>query len=397
MGALVVTSYSTVNAAGRGGSATLKALRDGTSGLRPCDYDGADLDTFIGRVDGVEDCRIRPDLSSYDCRNNRLAQMGLETDGFASAVSGAVERYGAERIAVIMGSSTSGVGEGEDAYRRRPDEASPLPEDFDFQRTHDYYSLTCFVSEYLGLLGPSATVSAACASSSKVFADAWQWIETGICDAAVVGGVDSLCLMTLRGFNALELLSKGPCRPNDAARSGISIAEAAGFALMERPERATRAGPQLLGYGESSDAFHMSSPHPEGLGASLAMAAALERAGIGPGDIDYINLHGTGSGANDSVEDSAVFRIFGAEVATGSTKGWTGHALGAAGITEAVISWLCLEEQLVPGNLNLTTIDPELRCRVQIDTERKPVARVLSNSFGFGGNNCSLVFGRSVP
>lgn len=394
---LAITSYTTVNAAGRGRAATLQAILDGRSGLRPCDFEDANLDTYIGRVEGVEDCAFRSDLSGFDCRNNRLAQIGLESDGFAESVAAAAERYGPARIAVIMGSSTSGVGEGERAYRGRPDESAPLPEQFDFQRTHDFYSLSRFVQSYLGLAGPSTTVSAACASSSKVFADAWQWIETGVCDAAVVGGTDSLCLMTLRGFNALELLSKGPCRPNDIARSGISIAEAAGFALLERGDRASPGDPCLLGYGESSDAFHMSSPHPEGLGAALSMAAALERAELEPGQVDYVNLHGTGSSANDTIEDLAVHRIFGASVPTSSTKGWTGHALGAAGITEAVICWMCLSDDLVPGNLKLETLDPELRCHVQIATERRRLSHVLSNSFGFGGNNCSLIFGRSTP
>lgn len=394
---LAITSYSTVNAAGRGRAATLDALLEGRSGLRPCDFEDANLDTYIGRVEGVEDCALRPDLSAYDCRNNRLAQMGLESDGFAASVAAAAERYGPSRIAVIMGSSTSGVGECEKAYRSRADEDAPLPAEFGFDGTHDFFSLSRFVRSYLGLTGPCTTSSAACASSSKVFADAWQWIETGVCDAAVVGGVDSLCLMTLRGFNALELLSKGPCRPNDIARSGISIAEAAGFALLERADRASAGGPCLLGYGESSDAYHMSSPHPEGLGAALSMAAALERAGLDAEQVDYINLHGTGSSANDGVEDLAVHRLFGSEVPTSSTKGWTGHPLGAAGITEAVICWLCLSDDFVPGNLNLNQLDPALRCHVLFATERRSSRHVLSNSFGFGGNNCSLIFGRSGP
>ncbi len=391
---LAITSYTTVNAAARGRDATLQAILKQRSGLRPCDFEGAELDTFIGRVEGVEDVTLRPDLAEFDCRNNRLAQMGLESDGFAQAVAGAVERYGAARIAVVMGTSTSGVGQGEAAYRSRGGQEGPLPADFNFQGTHEFYSVARFVQAYLGLEGPSSTISAACASSSKVFADACQFIEAGVCDAAVVGGVDSLCLMTLRGFNALELLSKGPCRPNDLNRSGISISEAAGFALLERPEKVSGSGPALLGYGESSDAYHMSSPHPEGLGAKISMSAALERAGLKPEAVDYVNLHGTGSSVNDTVEDMAVHGIFSGEVPTSSTKGWTGHALGAAGITEAVICWLTLSDDFVPGNLNLEQLDPELRCNVIADTQQRHCRQVLSNSFGFGGNNCSLVFGR---
>jgi 3-oxoacyl-[acyl-carrier-protein] synthase-1 len=393
---LILTSTTTVNACGRGLDETMAALRAGRSGLRPCDFDDVALDTFIGRVPGVEDAPVAPALAQFECRNNRLAQMALETDGFAAAVAAAAGRYGPERIAVIMGSSTSGVGEGEAAYRDRDPESGALPPGFDFATTHDFYSLPRFVSAYLNLTGPNTTVSAACASSNKAFADAWQWIRSGVCDGAVVGGVDSLCRLTLRGFNALELLSRDPCRPNDAARSGLSIGEAAGFALLERVPSPAAGSIALLGYGESSDAYHMSAPHPEGKGAILAMEAALARAGLRPGDIDYINLHGTGSRANDRVEDRAICGIFGSAVPASSTKGWTGHALGAAGITEAVISGLCLREGFIPANLNLQTLDPEFRGAVQRAPLDRPIERVLSNSFGFGGSNCSIILGR-VP
>ena len=391
---LILTSSTTVNACGRGLDETLAALRSGRSGLRPCDFDGVALDTYIGRVPGIEDAPVDLALAQFDCRNNRLAQMALETDGFATAVAGAARRYGPERIAVIMGSSTSGVGEGEAAYRNRDSESGALPAGFDFATTHDFYSLPRFVSAYLNLTGPSTTVSAACASSNKVFADAWQWIRAGVCDAAVVGGVDSLCGLTLRGFNALELLSRDPCRPNDAARSGLSIGEAAGFALLERVPSPATGSIALLGYGESSDAYHMSAPHPEGKGAILAMEAALARAALEPGDIDYVNLHGTGSRANDRVEDLAICSIFGAAVPSSSTKGWTGHALGAAGITEAVISSLCLREGFIPPNLGLENLDPDFRGAVQRRPLDRPIQRVLSNSFGFGGSNCSIILGR---
>lgn len=390
---LILTAYTTVNACGHGLKETLQALRSRRSGLQFCDFDEVRLDTYIGRVAGVEEAPVGSDLADFDCRNNRLAQIALQADGFVEAVAGAVKRYGSERVAVVMGSSTSGVGEGEIAYRKRSPDSCALPESFHFDNTHDFYSLPCFVSAYLKLDGPNTTVSTACASSNKVFADAWQWITAGICDAAVVGGVDSLCLLTLCGFNSLELLAREPCCPNDAARSGLSIGEAAGFALLERVQMPPPGSVALLGYGESSDAYHMSAPHPEGKGALLAMRSALARAGLEPGDIDYINLHGTGSRANDSVEDKAVFEIFGSGVPTSSTKGWTGHALGAAGIVEAVISCLCLREGFIPANLNLETLDPEFHCAVQQVSVERPIKRVLSNSFGFGGSNCSIILG----
>jgi len=188
------------------------------------------------------------------------------------------------------------------------------------------------------------------------------------------------------------LLSREPCRPCDAARDGISIGEAAGFVLLERAD--SGAGRiVLLGYGESSDGYHMSAPHPEGVGVHLAITQALSRAGLAPDAIDYINLHGTATPANDRAEDAALHRIFGAAVPCSSTKGWTGHTLGAAGVIEAIISALCLEHSWLPGTLNTRTLDPSLKSRIVLSGEQQPLRHVLSNSFGFGGNNCTLVLG----
>lgn len=391
MDPIVVSSFTTVNALGRGKAATLAALRAERGGLQPCDLPGLSLDSFIGRIDGLEQDQVRPDLAAYDCRNNRLAQAALETDGFAQAAARAIERYGAERLGLVMGTSTSGVAAAEEAYRRR-DEAGALPAAFVYAKTHDLWSLTDYVRRALGLGGPALTVSTACSTSAKVFADGWQLIQAGLADAVVVGGVDSLCRLSLSGFNSLELLGPEPCRPFDADRKGISIGEAGGYALLER--RPARPGEiLLLGYGESCDAYHMSSPHPEGLGAELAMRAALGRAGLRAHDIDYINLHGTGSQVNDKVENLAVGRLFGDRVPCSSTKGWTGHTLGAAGITEAAICCLALTEGFVPANLNLRRIDPDMAIRIATRGEDRPLRRVLTNSFGFGGNNCSLILG----
>jgi 3-oxoacyl-[acyl-carrier-protein] synthase-1 len=227
-----------------------------------------------------------------------------------------------------------------------------------------------------------------------VFADATQLIETGVCEAAVVGGADSLCLLTLYGFNSLELLDTAPCRPNDAGRTGISIGEAAGFALLEK-EGAAGDNPValLLGYGESADAYHMSSPHPQGLGAEISMRAALKRAGLTPDRVDYINQHGTGTRRNDKAEDTAIARVFGEGMRCSSTKGATGHTLGAAGILEIAICCLAMKEGFFPPNVNLRAIDPEFLCRVDGTTARGSLKTTMSNSFGFGGSNCSIVLG----
>jgi 3-oxoacyl-[acyl-carrier-protein] synthase-1 len=227
-----------------------------------------------------------------------------------------------------------------------------------------------------------------------VFASAYRAIHSGLCDAAVVGGVDSLCLTTLYGFNSLQLVSQDICRPSDINRSGLSIGEAAGFALLERPQNAGYLA--LLGYGESSDAYHMSSPHPDGDGAVLAMQHALNIAGLEPGDIDYINLHGTATPANDLSEAIAINRLFGHSIPCSSTKGWTGHTLGAAGILEAVFSLLCLQHGFMPKSLNTQQVDPDIKINILTENNSQSVHKVLSNSFGFGGSNCSLIFGATL-
>jgi 3-oxoacyl-[acyl-carrier-protein] synthase-1 len=390
---LLISHKTLTNALGAGLAATLAALQARRSGLAPCNFDTVDLDTWLGMVDGVDSVAIRPDLARFDCRNNRLAQLALEQDGFAEAVAAASQKYGAARIGVFMGTSTSGLLQTELAYRRRDAETGTLPADFCYAETQNTYSLAAFVRAYLGLHGPALVVSSACSSTAKVFGNAQRMIEAGICDAAVVGGVDTLCLTTLYGFNSLGLVSDAPCRPYDAARNGLSIGEGGGFALLERETQAP-GDVLLLGVGESSDAYHMSSPHPEGLGARLAMQRALDAAGVRATDIDYINLHGTATKANDASEDRAVVDLFGQAVPCSSTKGWTGHLLGAAGISEAVIGTLAMEHGLIPGSLGTQQRDPALHCNYQIENRAAPLRTVLSNSFGFGGSNCSLVLRR---
>ena len=378
---------------GAGVAPTLAALLAGRSGLRRCDFETVDLDTWVGAVDGVDDEVLPGDLARFDCRNNRLAQFGLRQDGFDDAVEAAIARHGAERIGVFVGTSTSGILQTELAYRAFVDAGSggPLPSWFRYAETHNSYSVADFVAQRYGLRGPSFVVSAACASSAKVFGNAARLIASGRIDAAVVGGVDSLCLTTLYGFRSLELVSSRPAQPYGAERDGLSIGEAAAFALVERDTAGATAA-RLVGVGESSDAHHMSSPHPEGLGAQLAMTEALRSAGLGGGDVDYVNLHGTATRNNDAAEDRAVFTLFGDRVPLSSTKGATGHTLGAAGGCEAVIALLALREGLVPGGVNTTRVDEALHGDYRVANERRPLRHVLSNSFGFGGANCSLLF-----
>jgi len=393
---LAISHYSVVNCLGAGSRAVAEAIHDRRSGLAPCDFETVVLDTWIGRVPGLEELRVRSDLGVYDCRNNRLAQRGLEADDFAGAVAVARKRYGAARIGVFVGTSTSGILEAELAYRRRDPQSGALPPGFHYAETQNTFSLADFVRRYLALEGPACVVSSACSSSAKVFGNAARMIAAGVCDAAVVGGVDTLCLMTLYGFHSLELTSRGPYRPFDAERDGISIGEGAGFALLERMPAAIGAAVALLGIGESSDAFHMSTPHPEGLGAKLAMESALASAELGPSDVDYINLHGTGTRTNDAAEDQAVSALFDAVTPCSSTKGATGHLLGAAGITEAIICILAIGRDLMPGSANTRSVDPTLKCNYLVANREARVRRALSNSFGFGGSNCSLVLGAAA-
>lgn len=393
---LWISHFTATSAIGRGAPQTLDALRQRRGGLAPCTFDTVDLPTFIGEVPGVDAVRLPAQLAAFDCRNNRLAFLGLEQDGFAEAVAGAVRRYGAQRVGLFLGTSTSGILHTELAYRRLDPADGSLPADFVYATTHNTFSVADFTRQYLGLTGPAAVVSSACSSSAKVFASARRMLAAGLIDAAVVGGVDSLCLTTLYGFNSLGLMSSQPCRPFDAARDGISIGEAAAFALLERlPDHLDRDAVLLLGIGESSDAHHMSSPHPDGLGARMAMRAALEMAQLEAADIDYINLHGTATPSNDVAETKAVAAVFGPDTPCSSTKGATGHTLGAAGALEAVICALALRSDLLPGGLNTQQPDPLLTLNYLMDNREQPVCRILSNSFGFGGTNCSLVFGRA--
>ncbi|VWX58831.1 3-oxoacyl-(acyl-carrier-protein) synthase-1 [Burkholderiales bacterium 8X] len=388
---LQVSAFTATSAVGVGKEALLDALEHSRSGLRANDFGAAPLPTWIGRVDGIEALTLPPELAGWDCRNNRLAWLGLQADGFLEAVSAARERYGPSRIAVILGTSTSSIGETELAYTQLDadgnfgaDQRRPL--------VHTPHSLAMFVQQALGLEGPSETISTACSSSAKVFASAERLIRLGLIDAAVVGGVDTLCGSVLFGFNSLELVSPEPCRPFDANRDGISLGEAAGFALLERGPGAL----ELLGYGEASDAHHMSTPHPQGLGAERALDDALARAGLGTDAIDYINMHGTASTKNDEVEGALVTRRFPERTHASSTKGFTGHTLGAAGIVEAVISLLAIERGILPGTVNTATLDPECGPQIKLQPAKGEVRYALSNSFGFGGNNCSLVFGKGA-
>ena len=388
---LRISTYTLCSAAGEGREATLRSLRTRRSGLTRNDFGINPIDTFIGRVPRLEEESLPDEYAQWECRNNRLAWRGLIADHFRDEVLAIRERYGADRVAVVVGTSTSSIGASEEAYQRLTPEGLYPPE---LRRpiVHTPHSLGDFVQHALGLTGVCVTVATACSSSAKVFAQAERLLRAGLADAAIVGGVDTLCGSVLFGFNSLELVSPEPCKPFDVTRRGINLGEGSGFAILEREGG---AGLRLVGYGESSDAHHMSSPHPEGLGARLALRDALTRARLTPSDVDYINLHGTASLKNDEVEARVVADTFPARTFASSTKAWMGHTLGAAGIVEAAITLLALEHGVLPGTLNASQLDSACGPQIQTDNAERSIRNALSFSFGFGGSNCVLAFARS--
>jgi len=389
---LAISAYTATSALGRGRAAHAEALRLSRGGLRPNDFTDTPLACAIGRVDGIEREPLPAEFAAHDCRNNRLAWAGLAGDGFLDAARACVARHGAERVALLVATSTASIEATENAYREL--EGGRFPARLRIPALHTPHSLGVFLEAVLGTRGPCLTLATACSSSAKIFAQAERLLRLGVADAAVLAGVDSLCGSVLFGFNALGLVAPEPCRPFDAARCGISIGEAAGFALLERDGAAD--APRLLGYGESSDAYHMSTPHPEGAGARLALADALARAGLSADAVDYINLHGTATVKNDEVEAAVVADLFGASTRASSTKGHTGHTLGAAGILETAITLLAMESDLVPATLNGSAPDPLCGPQFAFANESRAIRVALSNSFGFGGNNCTLAFGRGT-
>ena len=403
---LAISASTLTTALGRGNAAQWQALRAERSGLAPRRFAGAQhLSTWTGEVSGVDTVVLPAHLRHFDCRNIRLAELALAADEFSVAVEALKTRYDLTRIGVYLGTSTSGLEQTERAYRDRAANGA-LPDWYVYAGTQNTFSLGAFARARFGLRGPAHVVSTACSSSAKVFASALRAMQAGLIDAALVGGVDSLCLTTLYGFNALQLLSDDVCRPADAQRNGLSIGEGAGFALVEWADVANdRAQVLVTGIGESSDAHHMSAPDPSGAGASAAMRQALARSGTlatahGAGSsalrrIDYVNLHGTATPANDLVEDLAVCAVLGTAVPCSSTKGWTGHTLGAAGIVETLLTARCLRENWLPKSLHTRAVDTRLRGNVLLASREQKIQRALTNSFGFGGSNCSIVLERA--
>jgi 3-oxoacyl-[acyl-carrier-protein] synthase-1 len=326
-------------------------------------------------------------------RNNQLALAALGR--IRPAVDAIIARYGAARVGVIIGTSTSGVGATEAAIAAHA-ASGELPAGFHYGQ-QEMGSPAALLARELGIGGPAYVHSSACSSSAKALASAARLINMGLCDAVVTGGVDTLCAFTVAGFSALESVSGTQCNPLSASRRGINLGEGAALFLMSREPAAVA----LCGWGESSDGHHMSAPDPAGGGARIAMLQALRRAGIQPGQVDYINLHGTATIQNDAMESRAVAELFGLDVAVSSTKPFTGHTLGAAGAVEAAFCWLAMQDDNPEGLLPPHLWDGEQDPALPVLNVARPGARLgrpiryaLSNSFAFGGSNAALVFGR---
>ncbi len=383
-----ISAYTLTCAAGAGMAAIQDSINDSRTGLSNASWPGCDFPTWLGRVAELDDV---PALAQrWDSRNNRLANLGLQNDGFIGHVEDSIHRFGTERCGIIIGTSTSSIGRTEEGFRSLNND-NRFEQEFIQPDVHNPHSTAAFIADTLGIGGPTMTISTACSSSAKVFGSAARWLDCGIVDAVLVGGVDSLCLSVIYGFHSLQLISATPCRPFDQNRDGISLGEAAGFAIVTR-DKISDLPISLLGYGESLDAYHMSSAHPDGLGAKIAMQAAIDRSGISFDQIDYLNLHGTGTRVNDAVEGKICAELFGDATLVSGTKGWTGHTLGAAGISEIVLSIDALQTGLVPGTLNLEIPDESLQLPILMPNIKTDIGTVMSNSFGFGGNNCSVIF-----
>ena len=394
-----LSALGIVSALGQGVDETSRTL----FGDRPADmiaHDDFLIDdtTILGTVTGPI-LSLPENVRDYDTRNNRL--LWTAVCQIRSEIDDMITTFGPDRVAIILGTSTSGIEEGTDDYQVMLN-TNAWPDDFRYSH-QEIGSPAEFLRAALGTSGPAYVISTACSSSGKAFSAAQRLMDAGMCDAVIVGGVDSLCRLTVRGFNALNSVSDGVCNPLSKNRDGINIGEGCAVFTLRRD-----AGDiALMGVGETSDAHHPNAPHPDGIGAIAAMKSALNQADLTPDQICYINMHGTATELNDSMESTAISQIFGASVAVSSTKPLTGHTLGAAAAIEAAILWLSLhhaddgaplarhhwdgeiDPDLAP--LNVVTQDGQ-----RSDPARQPENQIamMSNSFAFGGSNVSVILGK---
>jgi 3-oxoacyl-[acyl-carrier-protein] synthase-1 len=369
-----------------------RLLAGDRSGLTRTDEFSPGRPFFVGAVQ-ADLPEIEKKQSLYDCRNNQLLLAAL--DQIQPTINRMIKKYGAGRIGVVIGTSTSGARNTELALAE-VSRGRPKPQNFHYKQ-QQLAGGADFLSHILNLKGPAYAISTACSSSGRAFASARRLIALDLCDAVIVGGADSLCRFTVTGFAALESLSAGLCKPFGQHRDGINLAEAASLFVLSKDEGLV----QLQGIGASSDAYHFSAPDPAGSAVIAAMNMALADAQLQPEEIDYVNLHGTATPLNDAMESEAVETVFGDTVAVSSSKGMTGHALGAAAALETGICWLLLtqpeDQGLLIPNINDDELDwtlPALNYVKPGQTLGRRISHCQSNSFAFGGNNISIIISR---
>ena len=391
---VAVIAYSALSACGQGNMALYASLIKNQSALAPLNLFNVPIRTNVGAITQPLQ-GLHRNLIQYDSRNSRAALTALnDVDaGIRVAIEKVKSKYGSKRIGVVIGTSTSGLYETEEAYLELL-RTNNMPADFYFVKQHAYQATARFLQVELGLSGVCYAVSTACSSGAKAIAAGQRLIANDVCDAVLVGGVDTLCRLTLRGFHSLDLIAEEPCKPLDKDRQGISIGESAALLLLEKSCSSNSSDMRLLAVGESADAYHMSTPHPEGLGAIMAMKNSMVMAGLSFEKLDYLNLHATATKINDRVESAAVYSMFSNNVKCSGTKGITGHTLGASGALETIITLLALKYQFIPGTNGLDQPEDNCKCQVvKTPIYNQNIQIAMSNSFGFGGNNASVIVG----
>ncbi len=386
---LAIRAYGGCNGLGRNTREVVANLRATRPGLTACPLE-VPFETMCGVVAGP---LPEPPEAFAQWRSRQLSLALLAYDQLRDDIARALHTHGPGRVGMVLGTSTGGIAETERAFFWMRKHAS-APPDYNAHTQHDFRAFANVLRELAGIEGPCYVVSTACSSSAKAFASAQRLVATKRCDAVIVGGVDSLALTTVRGFESLGVASPVACRPFSAERLGMNVGEGAALFVLERPHGTHDNAVRLLGTGETEDAAHMSAPDPSGAGAALAMQHAIAQANLTPADIDYVNAHGTGTVRNDIAEGRAIAAVVGANTPVVSTKSYTGHLLGAAGATEAMFAVVAIEQGWIPANLGLHPVDPALELMLPTQTHTHNVRHVLSNSLAFGGSNVSLVFGR---
>ena len=338
--------------------------------------------------------KVPKSLSEYDCRNNQLLLFAYQQ--IQDVVKRLRQQYGSHRIGIVLSTSTAGIKEGEDAYKHYK-ETGHYPKDYNYKK-QELGQLALFLAKFSNITGPAYTISTACTSSAKTFISAKRLISSNICDAVIVGGCDSFCQFAINGFDALDSLSTGICQPFSKHRDGINIGEGAALFILSK-NKSTVA---FLGYGESSDGYHITAPDPTGIGASIAIKQALANATLSENNIGYVNLHGTATLKNDEMENMAMQQYFPSAPPCSSIKHLIGHTLGAASAQELAACWLLLQAQYNPQKhlpiqaptARFTKDDKLGHLNVITDKTSFTQSNFMSNSHAFGGSNVSLIIGQ---